>query len=139
MPEHERWQNATMHTSRLGWNRSRKIKACNQNKGALHCRVESLFADVAGLVDLLNSRRPADLPPLQNNVGWEQKGPLVDEPSPYVAAKSDGNISAEVPHKMSRHYDKFKACGRRCFDLARAYYSGDFEILRYPQVVADMK
>lgn len=80
---------------------------------------------MAGLVARLNARRAPGLPELENHVGWAQKGPL-----------AKGDAAANVT--QSRHLDKFAACGRRCFDLARTYYAADFSVLGYPQTSEDL-
>jgi hypothetical protein len=92
--------------------------------------VENLQEDMKGLVKLLNERRDVDLPPLEDNVGWEQKGPL---------ARTRFQVDSEAYETdISSHIEKFSKCGRICFDLARTYYKSDFVQLGYPQTLEDM-
>lgn len=88
-----------------------------------HCRVESLDEDMAGLMALLNDRRPPGLPELAGHVGWDQKGPLVKAAPP-----------ADTSPKQSRHADKYAACGAPCFAAVARYYAQDFATLQYPSV-----
>ena len=93
--------------------------------GLVLCSVEQLQEDMDGLVDMLNAQRNPDLPPLDSTLGWEQKGPLAKDSTSIT----DTNGGAQ---EQSRHLQKFMECGATCFNLARTYYRGDFELLGYP-------
>jgi hypothetical protein len=82
------------------------------------------------LVKLLNEKRDPDLPPLENRLGWEQKGPKVQ-----TQVQEDSTASEA---KSSVHLEKYNTCGRQCFDLARTYYRSDLEKLGYPQTMEDL-
>ena len=96
------------------------------------CRLENLNEDFDGLIKIINDRRPADQPALENEIGWKQQGPLV---SPKRFGGKDGGEEVEANNSTSRHLAKYQACGAKCFDYARLYYQQDFEVLKYPAVL----
>lgn len=87
---------------------------------------------MAGLVELLNTKRSDTLPELHNHLGWDQKGPLAKEEA-SIGSNADIGETDDDHESASRHLDKFQACGAQCFHLARAYYILDFVRLGYPQ------
>lgn len=77
------------------------------------CRTSSIEEDLAVALETINSRRPDGMPPLNPSIGWKQKGPIAktsDQPG-----EDDEDADTAVP--ISRHVEKFKACGKRCLGL----------------------
>ena len=77
------------------------------------CRTSSIEEDLAVALETINSRRPDGMPPLNPSIGWKQKGPIAktsDQPG-----EDEEDADTAVP--ISRHVEKFKACGKRCLGL----------------------
>ena len=85
------------------------------------CRHESLEADFADLVTLINSLKEAQQPALASTLH-------AGEPV-ATAATSDPLDNKDVL--------LFEQCGVRCMDLARIYYIDDFDVFKYSQTLND--